>query len=59
MDQSLLGMLAVAPHSAEMHMIMGGELGREGWRLRLALHGGDQLAKRGGQTLKAFGCAGG
>jgi len=30
MDQSLLGMLAVAPHSAEMHMIMGRQLGRQG-----------------------------
>lgn len=30
MDQSLLNMLLVAPDSAEMHMIMGGELGRQG-----------------------------
>jgi len=30
MDQSLLNMLLVAPESAEMHMIIGGQLGREG-----------------------------
>lgn len=30
MDQSLLNMLLVAPDSAEMHMIMGGQLGRQG-----------------------------
>ena len=30
MDQSLLSMMVVAPDSAEMHMIMGGELGRQG-----------------------------
>jgi len=30
MDQSRLNMLLVAPNSAEMHMIMGGELGRQG-----------------------------
>lgn len=30
MDQSRLNMLLVAPDSAEMHMIMGGELGRQG-----------------------------
>ena len=30
MDQSLLNMLLVAPNSAEMHMIIGGQLGREG-----------------------------
>ncbi len=30
MDQSLLNMLLVAPDSGEMHMIMGGELGRHG-----------------------------
>lgn len=30
MDQSLLNMLLVAPDSAEMHMIMGGRLGRQG-----------------------------
>ena len=29
-DQSLLNMLMVAPDSAEMHMIMGGQLGRQG-----------------------------
>jgi tetratricopeptide (TPR) repeat protein len=30
MDQSLLSMTVVAPDSAEMHMIVAGELGREG-----------------------------
>lgn len=30
MDQSLMNMLLVAPDSAEMHMIMGGQLGRQG-----------------------------
>ena len=30
MDQSLLSMMVVAPDSAEMHMIMAGELGRQG-----------------------------
>ena len=30
MDQSLLGMMMVAPDSAEMHMIMARELGRQG-----------------------------
>ncbi len=30
MNQSLLGMMMVAPDSAEMHMMMGGELGRQG-----------------------------
>jgi tetratricopeptide (TPR) repeat protein len=30
MDQSLLNMVLAAPDSAEMHMIMGGELGRAG-----------------------------
>jgi tetratricopeptide (TPR) repeat protein len=30
MDQSLLSMLVAAPDSAEMHMIMAGELGRQG-----------------------------
>lgn len=30
MDQSKLNMLLVAPNSAEMHMMMGGELGRAG-----------------------------
>ena len=30
MDQSLLSMMMVAPDSAEMHMIMAGELGRQG-----------------------------
>lgn len=30
MDQSLLNMVLAAPDSAEMHMIMGGELGRQG-----------------------------
>jgi tetratricopeptide (TPR) repeat protein len=30
MDQSLLGMMMVAPDSAEMHMIMANELGRQG-----------------------------
>ncbi|HKO10570.1 MAG TPA: tetratricopeptide repeat protein [Acidobacteriaceae bacterium] len=30
MDQTLLNMLLVAPESAEMHMIIGGQLGREG-----------------------------
>ncbi len=30
MDQSLLNMVVAAPDSAEMHMIMGGELGRQG-----------------------------
>ena len=30
MDQSLLNMLLVAPESAEMHMIIGGQFGREG-----------------------------
>jgi Flp pilus assembly protein TadD len=30
MQQSLLNMLLVAPDSAEMHMIMGGQLGRQG-----------------------------
>ena len=32
MYQSLLGMMMVSPESAEMHMIMGGELGRQGDR---------------------------
>lgn len=32
MDQSLLNMLFVAPESAEMHMIIGSQLGREGDR---------------------------
>ena len=32
MYQSLLGMMTVAPESAEMHMIMAGELGRQGDR---------------------------
>lgn len=32
MYQSLLGMMMVSPDSAEMHMIMGGELGRQGDR---------------------------
>jgi tetratricopeptide (TPR) repeat protein len=30
MDQSLLDMMTTAPDSAEMHMMMGGELGRQG-----------------------------
>jgi tetratricopeptide (TPR) repeat protein len=30
MDQSLLSMMAAAPESPEMHMIMAGELGRQG-----------------------------
>ena len=30
MDQSLLNMMTAAPDSAEMHMIMAGELGRQG-----------------------------
>lgn len=30
MDESLLSMMMVAPDSAEMHMIMAGELGRQG-----------------------------
>ena len=30
MDQSLLNMVLAAPDSAEMHMIVGGELGRQG-----------------------------
>jgi len=30
MDQSLLSMMVVAPDSAEMHMIMAGEIGRQG-----------------------------
>lgn len=30
MDQTLLNMLLVAPESAEMHMIVGGQLGRQG-----------------------------
>lgn len=30
MEQSLLNMLLVAPDSAEMHMMMGGQLGRQG-----------------------------
>jgi len=30
MDQSLLSMMVTAPDSAQMHMIMAGELGREG-----------------------------
>jgi tetratricopeptide (TPR) repeat protein len=30
MDQNLLSMMVVAPDSAEMHMIMAGELGRQG-----------------------------
>lgn len=30
MDQSLLTMMMAAPDSAEMHMLMGGELGRQG-----------------------------
>ncbi len=30
MNQSLLSMMVVAPDSAEMHMIMAGELGRQG-----------------------------
>ena len=30
MDQSLLSMMMAAPDSAEMHMIMAGELGRQG-----------------------------
>jgi tetratricopeptide (TPR) repeat protein len=30
MDQSLLSMIVVAPDSAEIHMIMAGELGRQG-----------------------------
>jgi tetratricopeptide (TPR) repeat protein len=30
MNQTLLGMLVAAPDSAEMHMIMAGELGRQG-----------------------------
>ncbi|HLJ75898.1 MAG TPA: tetratricopeptide repeat protein [Acidobacteriaceae bacterium] len=34
MDQSLLDMLFVAPDSAEMHMIIGGQLAREGDRAR-------------------------
>jgi cytochrome c-type biogenesis protein CcmH/NrfG len=34
MDQSLLNMLFVAPDSAEMHMIIGGQLAREGDRAR-------------------------
>jgi len=32
MEQSLLSMMVTAPDSAEMHMIMAGELGREGDR---------------------------
>jgi tetratricopeptide (TPR) repeat protein len=32
MDQALLGVMVAAPDSAEMHMIMGGELAREGDR---------------------------
>jgi tetratricopeptide (TPR) repeat protein len=32
MDQSLLNMMVAAPDSAEMHMIMAGELGRQGDR---------------------------
>lgn len=32
MDQSLLSMMLAAPDSAEMHMIMAGELGRQGDR---------------------------
>jgi tetratricopeptide (TPR) repeat protein len=32
MYQSLLGMMVASPDSAEMHMIMGGELGRQGDR---------------------------
>ena len=34
MYQSLLGMMMVSPDSAEMRMIMGGELGRQGDRCR-------------------------
>lgn len=30
MDQSLLGLMVTAPDSAQMHMIMAGELGRQG-----------------------------
>lgn len=30
MDQTLLSMMVVAPDSAEMHMVMAGELGRQG-----------------------------
>ena len=30
MEQSMLNMVLVAPNSAEMHMVIGGELGRQG-----------------------------
>ena len=38
MYQSLLGMMTVAPDSAEMHMIMAGELGRQGDRTSAIAH---------------------
>lgn len=43
MDQSLLNMLFVAPDSAEMHMIIGGQLGREGDRARAITHYRDAI----------------
>jgi len=38
MYQSLLGMMTVAPDSAEMHMIMAGELGRQGDHTNAVAH---------------------
>jgi tetratricopeptide (TPR) repeat protein len=38
MDQSLLSMMMAAPDSAEMHMIMAGELGRQGDRTNAIVH---------------------
>jgi tetratricopeptide (TPR) repeat protein len=38
MDQSLLSMMLAAPDSAEMHMIMAGELGRQGDHTNAVAH---------------------
>jgi lipopolysaccharide biosynthesis regulator YciM len=37
LDQSLLSMMMTAPDSAEMHMMMAGELGRKGESTRMPL----------------------
>ena len=48
MDQSLLSMMMAAPDSAEMHMIMAGELGRQGDRRQCdrAIPRGDPIESR-------------